>query len=75
MSFAFPSHDVMHIRMDQRPSISVTSRPVQKMGSTSIYLSLAEMLSTRVVTADRRLYNALQGGPYGHLVLWVEDGP
>ncbi len=39
------------------------------------YLALAEMLSTRFVTADRRLFNALQGGPYAGLVLWVEDGP
>ncbi len=41
----------------------------------SIYLALAETLATRMVTADRRLYNALQGGPYAGLVLWVEDGP
>jgi predicted nucleic acid-binding protein len=41
----------------------------------SIYLALADSLSTRAVTADRRLYNALQGGPFAHLLLWVEDGP
>ncbi len=41
----------------------------------SMYLALAEALSTRVVTADRRLYNALQNGPFAGLVLWVEDGP
>jgi predicted nucleic acid-binding protein len=41
----------------------------------SIYLALADSLSTRVVTADRRFYNALQGGPYAGLILWVEDGP
>ncbi len=35
MPFACASHDVMHLGMDQRPSISVTSRAVQKMGSTS----------------------------------------
>lgn len=40
----------------------------------SIYLALADSLSTEVVTADRRLYNALQGGPYARLILWVEDG-
>jgi predicted nucleic acid-binding protein len=40
-----------------------------------IYLALADSLSTRVVTADRRLYNALQGSPYSRLILWVEDGP
>jgi predicted nucleic acid-binding protein len=41
----------------------------------SIYLALAEALSTRMVTADRKLYNALQNGPFKKLVLWVEDGP
>jgi predicted nucleic acid-binding protein len=41
----------------------------------SMYLALAEALSTRVVTADRRLYNALQNRPFAGLVLWVEDGP
>jgi predicted nucleic acid-binding protein len=41
----------------------------------SVYLALAESLSTQLVTADRRLYNALQGGPYAGLVLWVEGGP
>jgi predicted nucleic acid-binding protein len=39
------------------------------------YLALAESLSCQMVTADRRLYNALQGGPYAGLILWVEDGP
>jgi predicted nucleic acid-binding protein len=41
----------------------------------SMYLALAEALSTRMVTADRKLFNALQGGPYAGLVLWIEDGP
>ena len=39
------------------------------------YLALAELLACQAVTADRRLYNALQGGPYAGLILWVEDGP
>jgi predicted nucleic acid-binding protein len=41
----------------------------------SLYLALAESLSTSTVTADRRLYNALQGSGYEGLVLWIEDGP
>jgi predicted nucleic acid-binding protein len=41
----------------------------------SMYLALAETLSTRMVTADRRLYNAVQAGPYAGLALWVEDEP
>ena len=32
-------------------------------------------IPSRMVTADRRLYNALQGCPYAGLILWVEDGP
>jgi predicted nucleic acid-binding protein len=39
------------------------------------YLALAEALSSRMVTADRRLYKGLQGCPYAGLILWVEDGP
>jgi predicted nucleic acid-binding protein len=39
------------------------------------YLALAELLSYQAVTADRRLCNALHGGPYTGLILWVEDGP
>jgi predicted nucleic acid-binding protein len=39
----------------------------------SLYLVLAAALGARVVTADRRLYNGVHGGPLDHLVLWVED--
>ncbi len=39
----------------------------------SLYLVLAEALGGQVVTADRRLYNGVHGGPLDHLVLWVED--
>ena len=39
----------------------------------SLYLVLAAALGGRVVTADRRLYNGVHGGPLDHLVLWVAD--
>jgi predicted nucleic acid-binding protein len=39
----------------------------------SLYLVLAESLGGRVMTADRRLYNGVHGGPLDHLVLWVTD--
>jgi predicted nucleic acid-binding protein len=39
----------------------------------SLYLALAEAIGGRVVTADRRLYNGVHGGPLDHLVLWVTD--
>ena len=35
----------------------------------SLYLVLAAALGGRVVTADRRLYNGVHGGPLDHLVL------
>ena len=38
-----------------------------------LYLVLAASLGGRVVTADRRLYNGIHGGPLEHLVLWVTD--
>jgi predicted nucleic acid-binding protein len=39
----------------------------------SLYMVLALALGGRVVTADRRLYNGVHGGPLDHLVLWVTD--
>jgi predicted nucleic acid-binding protein len=39
----------------------------------SLYLVLAMALGGRVVTADRRLYNGVHGGPLDYLVLWVTD--
>jgi len=38
-----------------------------------MYLALAEAIQAVVVTADRKLYNALQGGPHASLIHWVED--
>ena len=39
----------------------------------SLYLVLAAAIGGRVVTADRRLYNGVHGGPLDHLVVWVAD--
>src|SRR5260370_18302009 len=39
----------------------------------SLYLVLAAAMRGRVVTADRRLYNGVHGGPLDHLVIWVTD--
>jgi predicted nucleic acid-binding protein len=39
----------------------------------SLNLVLAAAMGGRVVTADRRLYNGVQGGPLDHLVIWVSD--
>jgi predicted nucleic acid-binding protein len=39
----------------------------------SIYLALAIALGCKLVTADRKLYNALQTSPFVDHVLWVAD--
>jgi predicted nucleic acid-binding protein len=39
------------------------------------YLALALERGCRLVTADRRLYSAMQGTPYAGTMLWVEDVP
>ena len=39
----------------------------------SIYLALATALGCQLVTADSKLFNALQSGPFAKDVLWVGD--
>lgn len=38
-----------------------------------LYLVLAEAVSGRMMTGDRRLYNGVHAGPLDHLVMWVTD--
>jgi predicted nucleic acid-binding protein len=38
-----------------------------------LYVALASLLNTAMVTADRRLYNALAAGPFERHVAWIED--
>lgn len=40
-----------------------------------LYLALAVAGKCSLVTADRRLYNALQGGPCSGDVRWIEETP
>jgi predicted nucleic acid-binding protein len=37
------------------------------------YLALADTLGCRLVTADRKFYDALKGSPSGPRLLWVAD--
>lgn len=37
-----------------------------------LYLALAEREDCRLVTADRRFYDAFADGPLGHRMLWIE---
>src|SRR5262249_55672094 len=73
--------DVEHANVTIHPRGTLLGRALQialdpgRSAYDCTYLALAEMLSCQAVTADRRLYNALQGGPYAGLILWVEDGP
>jgi len=39
----------------------------------SLYVALAMLLGAPMVTADRRLYDALAPGPFARYVAWVED--
>ena len=41
----------------------------------SLYLALAVVQQCQAVTADRKLYNALQGGPLASSIRWIEDEP
>ncbi len=40
-----------------------------------LYLALAEAVDGRLITADRKFFNALTGGSYGRRLVWVEDLP
>lgn len=50
----------------------------ERIGRTvydSLYLALAQRLACRAVTADERLFNAVQGDAIAAHILWVEDEP
>jgi predicted nucleic acid-binding protein len=39
----------------------------------SLYLAVAETQECRLVTADKKFYNALKSTPLGKSLLWIED--
>jgi predicted nucleic acid-binding protein len=41
----------------------------------SCYLAVAMLIGCQLVTADQKLFNALQGGSYATHVCWVVDLP
>ncbi|MGD0886789.1 MAG: type II toxin-antitoxin system VapC family toxin [Thermodesulfovibrionales bacterium] len=41
----------------------------------SLYVALAENTACKMVTADRKLFNSLEGSRYHKYLLWVEDIP
>ncbi|MBM4038510.1 MAG: type II toxin-antitoxin system VapC family toxin [Planctomycetes bacterium] len=38
-----------------------------------LYLALGDLLGERMVTADRRFYDAIRATPFRECVVWVED--
>lgn len=52
--------------------IALTSR---RTVYDAVYLALAEARGCRLVTADRRLFNALAEGRLGRSLLWIADLP
>jgi len=60
------------------PLVVAALEIAQRIGRTvydSLYLALAERLRCRVVTADEKLFNAVQGDAISSHMLWVEDRP
>jgi predicted nucleic acid-binding protein len=54
------------------PALEIACR-INRTVYDSLYLSLAVMDQCRLVTADRRFYNAVKATPLADHVLWVED--
>ena len=73
--------DVAESPTDFQPSAPLVERALRIAIATdrtvydSLYLALALQLGCQLVTADRRLYNAPQGGPLASTLIWVEDVP
>ncbi len=40
-----------------------------------LYLTLATHVDGKMVTADRKFFNALSDGPLAKYILWIEDVP
>ncbi len=51
------------------------AKQVRRSPYDCLYLALADLVGERMVTADRRFYEAIAGTPLGQHVLWVEDVP
>lgn len=69
----------MPLQVRSSGSLMATAWDVAKLHDRSfydgLYVSLAEQLGCPLVTADRKLHNALREGAYSDSVLWVEGVP
>lgn len=77
---AFEIHDeVRSIPIQFYPTLALQERAFEMALETGrsiydcVYLTLSELLEGRMVTADRKFFQALDGGPLSSLVLWIED--
>jgi predicted nucleic acid-binding protein len=75
--------------LDQLPTLPVIRQPelphlasafdlatkTQRTVYDCVYLALAIHLQGRMVTADLRLFNSLQGTSFASFICWVEDVP
>ncbi len=60
------------------PFVIAALEIAERIGRTvydSLYIALAQRLGCRVVTADERLFNAVQRDRISAHILWVEDQP
>jgi predicted nucleic acid-binding protein len=64
----FPSYVVLELALEMAFD---TNRTVYD----SCYLALAILIGCQLVTADQKLFNALQGGSYATHVCWVANLP
>jgi predicted nucleic acid-binding protein len=71
-------HQVSLKIIDSRSLITYALELAMTMGCTvydCLYLALALLENCRLVTADRKFYNALKDGPFASNLLWVEESP
>lgn len=73
--------DLKHIPLQRhsdmrlfRPAYALALETLRSL-CDCLYLALAEVVDGKMVTADRKFYDALVKGPYAHQVLWVEELP
>ncbi|MEP6888756.1 MAG: type II toxin-antitoxin system VapC family toxin [Nitrospirales bacterium] len=73
--------DLKHIPLQQhsdmrlfRPAYALALDTLRSLYDC-LYLALAEVVDGKMVTADRKFYDAVVRGPYAHRVLWVEELP
>jgi len=79
-----PEGDAVRARLDGLPIARHTFMPLRNAAYAlatqtarsvydCLYLALAERLGAQMVTADRRLYDAIAAGPFGGYIVWIED--